>query len=64
MFGSGIIFTKNKRYFMSVKIEWLETGVTMITLSYEGKNYVTGSLFSDEIGEKIQLLINKALEND
>jgi hypothetical protein len=64
MFGSGTLFAKIKRYFMTVKIEWLETGVTMITLSYEGKNYVTGSLFSDEIGEKIQLLINKALEND
>jgi hypothetical protein len=49
---------------MNIKIEWLETGVTMITLSYEAKNYVTGSLFSDEIGEKIQLLINKALENE
>ena len=47
---------------MNVKIEWLETGVTMITLSYQGKNYVTGSLFSDEIGEKIQILINAAIQ--
>jgi hypothetical protein len=49
---------------MNIKIEWLETTVTMITLSYQGKNYVTGSLFSDELVEKIQLLINKALENE
>jgi hypothetical protein len=49
---------------MNIKIEWLETSVTMITLTYQQKNYVTGCLFSDELGEKIQLLINKALENE
>lgn len=47
---------------MTIKLEGLETGVTIIRLEYLGKTYTTGCLFSEEAGEKIQLLINAALE--
>lgn len=49
---------------MNIEIKGIETGVTMITLSYNGKNYTTGCFFSEEAGEKIQLLINAALETE
>jgi hypothetical protein len=47
---------------MTIKIEGLETGLTMIRLEYLGKNYTTGCLFTEEAGEKIQMLINAALQ--
>lgn len=47
---------------MIIELTGLETGVTLITLSYKGKTYTTGCLFKEEAGEKIQLLINKAME--
>lgn len=47
---------------MNIEIKGIGTGVTMITLSHNGKNYTTGCFFAEEAGEKIQLLINAALE--
>ena len=49
---------------MKIEINGLETGVTMITLFYKEKTYTTGCFFADEAGEKIQLLINSALESE
>lgn len=48
---------------MNIEIKGIETGVTIIILSYNGKNYTTGCFFAEEAGEKIQLLINAALES-
>lgn len=47
---------------MIIELKGLETGVTLITLSYKGKSYTTGCFFKEEAGEKIQLLINKAMQ--
>jgi hypothetical protein len=49
---------------MNIEIKGLETGMTMIRLSYNGKTYTTGCLFAEEAGEKIQILINAALEEE
>jgi hypothetical protein len=49
---------------MNIEIKGLETGVTTITLTYNGKSYMTGCFFQEEAGEKIQLLIDKAIEDD
>lgn len=49
---------------MKIELNGLETGVTMIRLFYNGRTYTTGCFFADEAGEKIQLLINAALESE
>ena len=49
---------------MIIKLEGLETGVTMIRLEYLGKTYTTGCFFAEEAGVKIQLLINAALNEN
>jgi hypothetical protein len=49
---------------MNIEIEGLETGITMIRLTYLNHTYTTGCFFAEEAGEKIQLLINAALEKE
>ena len=49
---------------MTIEIKGLGTGVTMISLTYNGKTYTTGCFFQEEAGEKIQMLIDKAMQQD
>lgn len=47
---------------ININIEHHESGVTLIRLFYKGKSYTTGAFFVDEIGGKVQLLIEAALK--
>ena len=47
---------------INIKIKHLDTGITLITLVYKGKSYTTGAFFVDEIGGKVQLLLEAALK--
>lgn len=50
--------------FMQIEIKGFETGITFITLSYNGRTFTTACFFQEEAGEKIQMLIDEALKQE